>query len=107
MPEGGRLVLRVRLGELPGEPPAVVLEVRDTGVGIPPEHLARVTDPFFTTKKEGQGTGLGLAVCKRIIEQHQGALEIHSRVGDGTAIRVTLPVRAAADPDGSPPGQFE
>jgi PAS domain S-box-containing protein len=107
MPEGGRLVLRVRLEELPGEPPAVVLEVRDTGVGIPPEHLARVTDPFFTTKEEGRGTGLGLAVCKRIIEQHQGALEIHSRVGDGTAIRVTLPVRAAADPDGSPPGQFE
>jgi len=104
MPTGGRLALRVRVGELPGGRPAVVVEVADTGVGIPPEHLPRVTDAFFTTKEEGKGTGLGLAVCKRIVDEHQGTMEIHSRVGEGTTIRVTLPVRTATDPGGSRPG---
>jgi signal transduction histidine kinase len=93
MAQGGRLTPRVRPGELPGPKPAVVIEVADTGGGIPPEHLPRVTDPFFTTKAEGKGTGLGLAICKRIVQQHHGTLEIESQVGRGTTVRVTLPVR--------------
>ena len=49
-----------------------MIEVADTGVGIPPEHLARVIEPFFTTKEEGKGTGLGLAICRRIVQEHHG-----------------------------------
>jgi two-component system, LuxR family, sensor kinase FixL len=94
MPGGGRLIARVRPGNLPGPLPAVVVEVSDTGVGIPPEHLSRVMEPFFTTKEDGKGTGLGLAICRRIIRQHQGSLEIESLVGEGTTVRVTLPVRS-------------
>jgi PAS domain S-box-containing protein len=93
MPEGGRLVPRVRTGELPGAIPAIVIEVTDTGGGIPTDLLSRVFDPFFTTKEEGKGTGLGLAICKRIIEQHHGKLEIESKVGTGTTVRVILPTR--------------
>jgi signal transduction histidine kinase len=93
MPGGGRLVPRVRTGELPPVRPAVVVEVADTGVGIPAELLPRVTEPFFTTKPEGKGTGLGLAICRRIVVQHQGTIEVESRPGEGTTVRVTLPIR--------------
>jgi PAS domain S-box-containing protein len=93
MPAGGRLIPRVRRGELPGNLPAVVIEVADTGTGIPSSLLSRVFDPFFTTKEEGKGTGLGLAICKRIVAQHQGTLGIESQVDHGTTVRITLPVR--------------
>ena len=93
MPHGGHLVVRVRPAELLGGVPAVAVEVADTGVGIPPEHLARVSEAFFTTKEEGKGTGLGLAICKRIVHQHHGTLEIESTVGVGTTVRITIPVR--------------
>jgi PAS domain S-box-containing protein len=93
MPGGGVLSVRVWVGELATARPAVVIEVRDTGVGIPTELIARVCEPFFTTKEEGKGTGLGLAICRRIIDQHHGTLEIESTVGKGTALRITLPVR--------------
>ena len=99
MPTGGRLAVRVRPGALPAGPAAVV-EVADTGVGIPPEYLVRVTDPFFTTKEEGKGTGLGLAICKRIVGQHGGRLDIDSAVGQGTTVRVTLPVKNDANVTG-------
>jgi signal transduction histidine kinase len=99
MPNGGRLSPRVRLGQLPGYLPAVIIEVADTGCGIPADVLPRVTEPFFTTKDEGKGTGLGLSVCKRIIEQHQGTLEVESKVGVGTTVRVTLPTRSSVPPD--------
>jgi signal transduction histidine kinase len=93
MPQGGQLIPRVRTGVLQPNQPAVVIEVVDTGVGIPPTHLGRVFDPFFTTKDEGQGTGLGLAICKRIIDQHHGKIEIESEVNRGTTVRILLPVR--------------
>lgn len=93
MPDGGRLTIRVYPGELLGGRPGVVVEVADTGVGIPPEVLPKVTEAFFTTKDEEKGTGLGLAICKRIVEQHRGTMEIESRVGAGTTVRITLPVR--------------
>jgi PAS domain S-box-containing protein len=93
MPDGGHLTPHVHAGELPGGVPAVFIEVSDTGAGISPEHLARVCDPFFTTKEEGKGTGLGLAICRRIVDQHRGRLEVESRVGQGTTIRIALPIR--------------
>ncbi|HET9554411.1 MAG TPA: transporter substrate-binding domain-containing protein [Anaeromyxobacteraceae bacterium] len=72
------------------------LTVRDEGVGIPPEHLARLTEPFFTTKRDAGGTGLGLSVSAGIVEEHGGALEFASAPGQGTTVTVWLPAAAAA-----------
>lgn len=99
MPSGGRLMPRVKPGRLPPDRPAVVVEVADTGVGIAPEHLPHVFEPFYTTKPEGKGTGLGLAICKRIVHQHHGTLEIDSAPGRGTIVRVTIPVRNGTNVD--------
>ncbi|OQA32540.1 MAG: Blue-light-activated protein [Acidobacteria bacterium ADurb.Bin340] len=87
MPQGGTLTLRTRA--LEGR---VELAVADTGEGMPPEVLARATDPFFTTKPVGKGTGLGLATVHSVAAAHQGALELHSDVGHGTCVRLLLPV---------------
>ncbi|MDY3552978.1 ATP-binding protein [Gemmata sp. JC717] len=99
MPQGGRLVPRVRAGALPDGRPAVVVEIADTGVGIPAELKDRVFEPFFTTKEEGKGTGLGLAICRRIVQQHHGTLEVESALGAGTTIRITLPTRPDTNVD--------
>jgi two-component system sensor histidine kinase/response regulator len=74
-------------------PPIVVIEIADTGVGIPPEILPKILEPFYTTKPEGKGTGLGLAICRRIAEAHNGTLDITSEGGPGNGARVciTLP----------------
>jgi two-component system NtrC family sensor kinase len=69
----------------------VVVTVKDTGPGIPPEILDKVMEPFFTTKPVGRGTGLGLSLCFKIVEDHGGVLEIRSQVGVGTEVRVLLP----------------
>jgi polar amino acid transport system substrate-binding protein len=72
----------------------VVVEVTDEGVGIPPEHLHRVTEPFFTTRRETGGTGLGLSVSAGIVKEHGGTLEFASVVGHGTTVTLRLPVRS-------------
>jgi signal transduction histidine kinase len=77
------------------------LSVSDTGVGIPPEILARVTEPFFTTKPVGVGTGLGLSVCSNLAARMGGVLEVRSTLGVGTTVRVTLP--PAPDDDEAEP----
>ncbi|WP_375767755.1 ATP-binding protein [Archangium gephyra] len=69
----------------------VVVEIRDTGQGIPPENLKRIFEPFFTTRPAGVGTGLGLAICHSIIIAMQGELTVESTVGQGTCFRVLLP----------------
>jgi signal transduction histidine kinase len=69
----------------------VWVRVADEGVGIAPEHLPRLTDPFFTTKRESGGTGLGLSVSEGIVKEHGGTLAFDSRVGAGTAVTLTLP----------------
>jgi signal transduction histidine kinase len=105
MPEGGALLIAARnvsAGEarlidprLAGE--CVEIRAVDTGVGIPPEHLDKVIEPFFTTKPPGKGTGLGLAISYDIIVQgHGGTLEFNSEEGKYTEFVMTLPKRAAS-----------
>jgi signal transduction histidine kinase len=91
MPQGGRLTLRVAAGRMGSGVGAVVIEFTDTGAGIAPDDLAKVWEPFFTTKPEGKGTGLGLAICRRIVEEHRGTIHIESEVGAGTTVRIMLP----------------
>ena len=71
----------------------VVVEVSDSGNGIPPEVKAHIFEPFYTTKEPGQGTGLGLAISRSIIEDHQGRLEVESTPGQGTTFRLRLPTQ--------------
>src|SRR5206468_1105820 len=85
MPRGGRLTLRARAMEL-GNRPVVRVELEDTGVGIPAELGERIFEPFFTTK--ATGTGLGLAVVRRIVEDHRGEVVVQSTVGKGTTVSV-------------------
>ncbi|HET9372308.1 MAG TPA: ATP-binding protein, partial [Vicinamibacterales bacterium] len=73
----------------------VFVEVGDTGVGIPQEHLTRIYDPFFTTKPEGRGTGLGLSVTYGIVQEHGGTLICESEAGEGTRFRLSLPLAEA------------
>jgi two-component system cell cycle sensor histidine kinase/response regulator CckA len=110
MPPGGALTItteRVTLDHAPlGRGPEaragefVRLSVRDTGCGIPPENLRHIFEPFFTTKEAGHGTGLGLATVFGIVQQHQGWIELESKVGAGTCFRIMLPAvpRVAAAP---------
>ncbi|MBY0527680.1 MAG: PAS domain S-box protein [Gemmataceae bacterium] len=97
MPRGGTVTLRTARAALEGGEPAVRIDFSDTGVGIPAEHLEKVMDPFFTTKEEGKGTGLGLAICRRIVQEHQGTIQISSEVSKGTTVCVVLPVRSGAN----------
>ncbi len=68
----------------------VVVELSDTGIGIPQENLTKIFEPFFTTKEIGRGTGLGLAVCYGILTEHGGTLNVQSTVGTGTTFTITL-----------------
>jgi signal transduction histidine kinase len=89
MPDGGEIKVETRYDALADE---IIVEIKDTGTGIAPEHRTHLFDPFFTTKPPGTGTGLGLAVCYGIITAHSGRIEITSNNGQGTCVRITLPV---------------
>ena len=69
----------------------VELAFTDTGTGIPEEDLERVCDPYFTTKDKG--VGLGLAIVRRIVEDHRGTMKMESVVGQGTTVAIWLPIR--------------
>ncbi len=92
MPQDGTLTVRAAAGVLESGAPGVVMEFIDTGVGIAPADLPKVLEPFFTTKPEGQGTGLGLSICRRIVQGHHGTFNIVSDVGQGTTVRIVLPI---------------
>jgi signal transduction histidine kinase len=87
MNEGGEL----KLGVASTDGRNVLITVSDTGEGIPEENLDRVFDPFFTTKKGG--TGLGLSICYGIVKSHEGDIEVRSKIGQGTAVLIKLPLK--------------
>ncbi len=90
IPNGGHITLITK-----SEGEAVTIEVTDTGVGIAPENIARIYDPFFTTKGVGRGTGLGLFVTYGIVQEHSGHIGVESAPGRGTTFRITLPTLEA------------
>jgi signal transduction histidine kinase len=89
MPDGGQVTATI---EKSGDD--AVLTVADTGPGIPAEIQSRIYEPFFSTKTEGKGTGLGLAVVYGIVQRHRGRITLDTAPGKGTAFRITLPIGA-------------
>jgi two-component system NtrC family sensor kinase len=95
MPDGGRLTIR-----LEGNEAEVRIEIADTGVGIAPEVLPLIFEPFFSTKQGESGVGLGLAVVYGIIHRHGGRIDVESRVGEGATFKLRLPRTPPPGPDG-------
>ncbi len=91
MEHGGQLVVRTRRS--PARRDEIVVEVQDTGVGIPRAEQTKIFEPFYTTKPPGRGTGLGLSICYGIVADHGGRIEVDSQPGLGATFRVFLPVR--------------
>jgi two-component system NtrC family sensor kinase len=92
MEQGGQLT--VRTGLSPTRSDEVMVEVEDTGVGIPVAEQGKIFEPFYTTKPPGRGTGLGLSICYGIVSDHRGRIEVDSEPGRGATFRVFLPVAA-------------
>ena len=93
MPDGGDLVLAARYNPAENQ---VVISVKDSGKGIPPEDLPRIFEPFFTTKKEGYGVGLGLSILYGMVESNNGRIHVDSRPGEGTTFLLEFDVRDKA-----------
>ncbi len=102
MPEGGILEIQTARD---AERKEVLIRIRDNGCGIDPQDLKNIFNPFFTTKEVGQGTGLGLAVCHRIMENHQGRIEVESRPGEGSCFTLNLPFQRTGKEDRSHNGK--
>ena len=94
MPDGGRILVEIKENREAG---MAEIRIADTGAGIAPEKLRRIFEPFFTTKTPDDqgsgGTGLGLSVCRQIIEQHNGRIRVESVVGKGSTFTVKLPLK--------------
>lgn len=98
MPDGGEITITTAEIEPPQAPfEGVVIEVADTGLGIEPDLLPKIFDLFFTTKPQGRGTGMGLAICHEIVKAHRGRIDVVSEVGKGTRMRVLLPLEGSMD----------
>jgi signal transduction histidine kinase len=97
MPGGGRLNLSARAASEGDLLPELTIQVTDDGVGMSPETLQRAFNPYFTTKSEGRGTGLGLAMVQRFAHDAGGSVEITSALGAGTTVTLRLPSHTAAD----------
>jgi len=87
MPKGGKLFIRTSV-----DGAQIKIEVKDTGHGISPENMRRLFTPFFTTKREVKGVGLGLAVAYGIVQRHKGKIEVQSQRSEGTTFTVILPI---------------
>jgi len=74
-----------------------VIRVRDTGCGIPEEEREQIFAPLYTTKSSAGGSGMGLAICRQIVEEMRGSIDVESAVGRGSTFEVTLPRRQPAD----------
>jgi signal transduction histidine kinase len=92
--EGGCVTVRTSRADA-----EVVIDVVDTGRGIPAEIRPRIFDPFFTTKPVGKGTGLGLSISYAIAQEHGGTIEVDSTPGQGARFTLRLPIRSNARPD--------
>ena len=100
MPQGGRLTAQVKRAD--GQ---VEISIRDTGVGIKPEDLAKIFDPYYSTKQSG--FGLGLAVTRKIVAEHQGSVSAQSQPGEGTTFTISLPAISDGSPDRQEVGEGE
>lgn len=87
MKNGGKLTIKTSNGE----DGTVIVRIIDSGIGIPPENISKIFEPFFTTKVTGEGSGLGLHMCKQIIDSHQGNISFESSKGK-TEFKVILPI---------------
>lgn len=102
MPQGGTLTVSTRLDKSPfsaSNDRFIRISISDTGCGIPSQNIQKIFDPFFTTKDVDKGTGLGLTVSHRIIEDHGGTIEVESKVNEGTSFTVRLPIQIREDAD--------
>ena len=88
MPQGGQLEVKTY-----EKNSALMVEIRDNGVGIPEDNIKKIYDPFFTTKEVGKGTGLGLSVSYGIIQEYSGRISVESEPGSGTIFKLSFPIR--------------
>ena len=94
MPKGGSIYINTLLEQIEHAPEYAVIEIRDTGIGIPEEIQEQIYDAYFTTKDATGGIGLGLAISHQIITAHKGKIEVRSKMGMGTAFKISLPLNA-------------
>jgi PAS domain S-box-containing protein len=99
MHDGGNLTVKVRSITPIGDSGRVEISFKDTGIGIPPAKLEKVFEPFYTSKDIGEGTGLGLSVSRRIVDEHGGYIGVNSTVGAGSTFTVMLPIAVAGEED--------
>jgi two-component system NtrC family sensor kinase len=99
MPRGGMLTIS-SLSQPDRQ--GVEVKIRDTGCGIAREDMPRIFEPFYTTKTEGRGVGLGLSMVYGIIDRHKGTIGVESEIGRGTTFTIRLPLRASSTPDSRP-----
>jgi signal transduction histidine kinase len=91
MPNGGKLTVAAQIATHDHTPPALVVSVADSGIGIEKDFLPKIFQPFYTAKKR-RGLGLGLPICERIVNNHGGSIEVKSRHGEGTTFTIYLPI---------------
>ena len=98
-PDGGKIIIATEI-----KPDRTELAIKDTGCGIPPQHLPRIFDRFYRadSSRSSQGTGLGLALVKSITDLHGGSVEVTSEVNRGTTVTLTFPAKPMDDPAGTP-----